>query len=127
MTKEKLSAGQTTAQRTKHQVQNNEVQDNSAKVIFEDPILCSQLLRDYTDIPLLRNVKPEDIEDVTERYVPLFLEERNSDMVKRVNLKRESGEEEMEPLFLVSLIEHKANVDYNVRYEQEIKRLLAAI
>lgn len=136
MRKETRSAGQITMQHNNNPVQNTEVQDNSSKVIFDDPILCSQLLRDYTDIPLLKNVRPEDIEDVTERYVPLFLEERNSDVVKRVNLKRESESGETEPLFLVSLIEHKSRVDYNVvmqilrymvyiweDYEKEMERL----
>ena len=46
--------------------------DSSSKIIFEDPVLCAQFLRGYTDIPALKNVQPEDIEDVTERYVHLF-------------------------------------------------------
>lgn len=49
----------------------------SGKIIFEDPILCSQFLRGYTQIPLLKDVQPEDIEDVTERYVHMFTEERS--------------------------------------------------
>lgn len=56
---------------------------------------------------MLKDVKPEDIEDVTERYVHLFTEERNSDIVKKVNLKDNS-------FYLISLIEHKSDVDYNV-------------
>lgn len=39
----------------------------------------------------------------------LFVEERNSDVVKKVRLK---GDEM--PFYLISLIEHKAQVDYNV-------------
>ena len=42
-----------------------------------------------------------------ERYVHLFTEERNSDIVKKVHLKNNS-------FFIVSLIEHKSDVDYNV-------------
>lgn len=68
----------------------------------------SQFLRNYIDIPLLKNVKAEDIEDVTERYVPMFTEERNSDTVKRIKLAGNNT------LFFVSLIEHKTKVDYNV-------------
>lgn len=86
---------------------NTKLRDSSGKIIFEDPILCSQFLRNYVDIPILKDVMPEDIEDVTERYVHLFTEERNSDVVKKVHLKNKS-------FYLISLIEHKSDVDYNV-------------
>ncbi len=88
---------------------NSKVMDSSSKIIFGEPELCSQFLSGYLDIPILRGVKAEDIEDVSERYVHLFVEERNSDVVKRIHLKNE----EM-PFYLVSLIEHKSFVDHNV-------------
>lgn len=88
---------------------NSKLHDSSSKVIFDEPILCAQFLRDYVeDIPYLKNVQPEDIEDVSERYVHLFAEERNSDRVKKVHIKNGT------PFFLVSLIEHKTKVEYNV-------------
>lgn len=90
-------------------ISNTKLRDSSSKIIFGDPILCSQFLRGYTGIPLLKDVQPEDIENITERYVHMFVEERNSDTVNRVRLKNI----EM-PFFLVSLIEHKSKVDYNV-------------
>lgn len=68
-----------------------------------------------------------------ERYVHLFTEERNSDIVKKVHLKNNS-------FFMVSLIEHKSDVDYNVimqvfryitfiweDYEKEQEKLHAGI
>ena len=88
---------------------NSKLKDNSSKIIFGNPELCAQFLRDYVNIPMLKNVQAEDIEDVTNRYVHMFTEERNSDVVKRLHIK--GGERSF---FLVSLIEHKANVDYNV-------------
>lgn len=92
----------------KSQGQNNRhYRDSSGKTIFKDPVLCSQFLKNYVDVPMLKDVKPEDIEDVSERYVHMFTEERESDVVKKVNLKNN-------PFFLVSLIEHKSDVDYNV-------------
>ena len=114
---------------------NSKTRDSSSKIIFDDPILCSQFLRDYVeDIPCLKNVRPEDIEDVSEQYVPLFAEERNADRVKRVNIKNDV------PFFLVSLIEHKTKVEYNVvmqifrymvyiweAYEKEAENLQAGI
>ncbi|RKJ45405.1 hypothetical protein D7X98_07570 [bacterium 1XD8-76] len=68
-----------------------------------------------------------------ERYVHLFTEERNSDIVKKVHLKNNS-------FFMVSLIEHKSDVNYNVimqvfryitfireDYEKEQEKLHAGI
>ncbi len=114
---------------------NRKVKDSSAKVIFGDPTLCAQFLKGYVDIPLLKNVRPEDIEDVSERYVHMFTEERGSDVVKRVHIQQKES-----PFYLVSLIEHKSNVDYNVAmqvfrymtfiwedYEKEMEKLQAGI
>lgn len=87
---------------------NSKRKDSGSKLIFENPELFSQLLRGYTGIPQLQNVKAEDIEDVSERYVHMFTEERAADVVKKVWLS------EKESMFLISLIEHKSYVDYNV-------------
>ena len=92
----------------KENIINSRVRDSGGKVIFGDNTLCSQFLRDYIPLPYLKDVQPEDIEDVSERFVPLFAEERNADRVKKVNIRGEK------PFFLVSLIEHKTYVDYNV-------------
>jgi hypothetical protein len=88
---------------------SSKVQDASSKLIFSDPILCAQFLRGYVDLPMLKDVQPEDIEDVTERYTHMFVEERYSDVVKKVHIRTNET-----PCFLVSLIEHKSDVDYNV-------------
>ena len=87
---------------------NTKFKDGSGKIFFKNAILCSQFLKDYVEIPILKNIKPEDIEDVTERYTPLFTSEREADTVKRINLGDGTS------LFLISLIEHKTKVDYNV-------------
>ncbi len=89
-------------------ISNREAADSGAKLIFGNPTLCAQLLQDYSGMELLKNVKPEDIEDVTTRYIPMFTGERDSDMVKRVRLP-EKGE-----MFIITLIEHKSYADYNV-------------
>lgn len=91
---------------------NTKTKDSSAKLIFDDPILCAQFLRDYIDIPLLKDVQPEDIEDVTERFVHMFTEERNSDVIKKVRVRSNRINEI--PFYFISLIEHKSEVDYNV-------------
>lgn len=88
---------------------DRKLKDRSAKLIFGDPILCAQFLRDYVDIPMLKDVAPEDIENVTSRYIHLFTEERDSDVVNKLHLKKDEP-----PFYVVSLIEHKSYVDYNV-------------
>ena len=89
---------------------NSKVRDSGGKKIFEDPLLCVQFLRDYiSDIPCFQDVRPDDIEDVSGLYVPLFSEERNSDSVKRIHINNNE-----EPFFIISLIEHKSYVEYNV-------------
>lgn len=97
------------ALRNNNSVSNSKVRDSSSKIIFGEPILCAQFLRGYVNIPIIKDVQPEDIEDVSERYVHMFAEERNSDVVKKVHLK-----ENETPFYLISLIEHKSKVDYNV-------------
>ena len=92
-----------------HIVPNSQIRDSSSKIIFGDSHLCSQFLHGYVNIPILKNVEPEDIEDVSNRYVHMFTEERNSDVAKKVRLK---GNETS--FYLISLIEHKSRVDYNV-------------
>ncbi len=100
---------QTKDQNTDFQIPNSQIRDSSSKIIFGDSHLCSQFLHGYVNIPLLKDVEPEDIEDVSKQYIHMFTEERNSDVVKKVRLK---GNET--PFYLISLIEHKSQVDYNV-------------
>ena len=87
---------------------NTKYRDNGGRMIFENATLCSQFLREYTGIELFKDIKPENIEDMTERFLPMFSEERDSDVVKKITMP-ETGE-----MFVVALIEHKSSVDYNV-------------
>lgn len=57
---------------------------------------------------------------MSERFVHIFAEERNSDVVKRVRMKNNET-----PFYLISLIEHKSNVDYNV--VMQVFRYMASI
>lgn len=92
----------------RQQIHNSKVHDSSSKLIFGNAELCSQFLRNYMDMPILKNVRAQDIEDVSERYVPMFTEERESDTVKRIRIS------EKDTLFFISLIEHKTKTDYNI-------------
>ena len=69
--------------KTRETISNSKVSDSGAKLIFGNATLCAQLLRDYSDIDILKDVRAEDIVDVTERFIPMFTEERNADVVRR--------------------------------------------
>jgi hypothetical protein len=57
-------------------------------------------------------LKPEDIKDITPRHLPLFLDNKDSDTVKRINL--DGGDE---PLFVISIVEHESQVNYTSSYK----------
>ncbi len=87
--------------------------DVSSKSIFGNHTLCAQFLRDYSGLPILASVQPEDIEDVSERF-HLFREvELQADTVKKVRL-RNLADGEAQDIYIISLIEHKSGVDYDV-------------
>lgn len=94
------------------QIENSRAADNGGKLVFEEPVLFAQLLNGYVDMDIIKeiNIRPEDIEDVTERFIPMFTEQRDADVVKKVHAF--SNDEEIE--FFIALIEHKSGVDYNV-------------
>jgi hypothetical protein len=91
-------------------IKNRKTKDNGAKIIFDDPILCAEFLRGYTDIELLKDVKPEDIEDISERFLPMWQEGRDSDSVKKIQLKDV-------PLFLIAIVEHQSEVCYDMAFK----------
>ena len=93
--------------------------DISNKDIFDNPVLCAQFLRDNFNIPILKNVQPEDIEDISVRFHPYLGTEFESDSVKKIRVfgigrqEDEASGKEGVPDFLVSLIDHKSLVDYD--------------
>lgn len=93
-----------------YRLQNREVKDNGAKLIFGDPVLCAEFLRGYTHIELLKDIQPEDIEDVSERFLPMFQKGRDSDSVKKIHLPESQ-------LFLITLIEHQSKVSYDMAFK----------
>ena len=89
-------------------------QDISNKTVLDNPELCCQFIKDNIDIPILKNLRPEDIEDCTELFRSYFGVEYESDSVKRIKIRDVSENEQEFEFFLVSLVEHKSKVDYNV-------------
>ena len=90
-------------------VTNQHVKDNGAKLIFKDPILCAEFLRGYVDVDILKDVQPEDIEDISERFVSMWQEERDSDSVKKIRVKDTS-------LYVITIVEHQSKVHYNMSF-----------
>ena len=87
-------------------VTNQHVKDSGAKLIFKDPILCAEFLRGYVDVDILKDVQPEDI---SERFIPMWQEERDSDSVKKIHLKDTS-------LFVIAIVEHQSKVHYDMSF-----------
>lgn len=87
-----------------------QIRDANSRIIFKDAGLCAQFLRDNIDIPLLKEIQPEDITDVSEQYQAYLGIQFETDTVKRIKLH----DAEVNELFLISLIEHKSRVDYNI-------------
>lgn len=90
-------------------VHNSKIKDNGARLIFKDKVLCAEFLRGYVDIDLLKDVQPEDIEDISDRFLPMWQEERDSDSVKRIHLKDFS-------LYLIAIVEHQSKVHYDMSF-----------
>ena len=86
--------------------------DIKSKTIFKNPVLCCQFLRNYVNHPTMKNIQPEDIEDYTDRFTSYFGVEFEADTVKKIHILNGNGEKS--EIFLISLIEHKTEVDYNV-------------
>ena len=80
--------------------------DNSFKRIFDDHRLFAEFIKDFIHIDVLEDIKPEDIEDISARFLPLFQENRDADTVKRIKLK------EHFPLFVIAILEHESKVNH---------------
>ncbi len=74
-----------------NRIRNTKTRDSSSKKIFDDPVLCAQFLRGYVDIDMLKDVQPEDIEDISERFIWLWQEGRDSDSVKKIRITKTKG------------------------------------
>jgi hypothetical protein len=106
--------------------------DNTLKSIFGDNLLFTQFLHDLVPLDILKSVRPEDITDLSERYLPLFQESRDSDTVKRIKLPGSP------PLFVIAIVEHESKVNFRTpfkmlqyiclvlnEYEKEQEKLIA--
>ena len=77
------------------------------------PRFSAQFLRGYVDIDMLKDVQPEDIEDISERFIWLWQEGRDSDSVKKIRITKDGREIN---LYLITLIEHQSSVHYDMAF-----------
>ncbi|MDR3160791.1 MAG: Rpn family recombination-promoting nuclease/putative transposase [Spirochaetaceae bacterium] len=85
--------------------------DNSFKRILGNHAIFVQFLKDYVPLDIWQDLSPDDIEDMSERFVPLFQSSREADTVKRVRLK---GLET--PCFIIAIVEHQSTIDFNTPF-----------
>ena len=88
-----------------------QVRNANSRTIFGNATLACQFLKGYAGFSFFSDIKPEDIEDVTERYRAFLGVEFAADTVKKVTVRMEGREREV---YVISLIEHKSSVDYDV-------------
>ncbi|MDR1531062.1 MAG: Rpn family recombination-promoting nuclease/putative transposase, partial [Clostridiales bacterium] len=84
--------------------------DNGFKIIFGDHNMFADFLRDFIKIDLFKGVQANDIEDITERFLPLFQEGRDSDTIKTVRLKGGST-------YVMVVLEHESRVNYRQAFK----------
>ena len=94
-------------------ITKGQISDVNNRIIFKNHTLCAQFLRDYTGLDILKDITEEDIEDVTERYQKYLGISFDTDTVKRIHIRDIADGSDM-PMYIVSLVEHKSDVDYNV-------------
>ena len=63
------------------------------KLILNEPELFVEFLRDFVPVEILKDIAPSDIEDMTDRLLPILTEQKDLDTVKRINLKDYSFED----------------------------------
>ncbi|MBQ9609532.1 MAG: Rpn family recombination-promoting nuclease/putative transposase [Lachnospiraceae bacterium] len=90
-------------------INKGQIPDINNRQIFHNHTLCAQFLRNFTDIDILKDIQPEDIIDESDTYQAYLGIKFETDTVKRIHIKDLDF-----PLYIISLIEHKSNVDYNV-------------
>ena len=85
--------------------------DNIYKKIFGDSQLFLEFLENFISIDILKNLTADSIEDITERFLPLFSDNKDSDTVKKISL------DESEKLYVISIVEHESEVNYSSSFK----------
>jgi len=89
----------------------HKAKDNSIKLVLAEPQLFAEFLRDFVPIDVLKNVAPEDIEDISERLLSLVSEQKDGDTIKRIKLKGDKS------LFVIAIVEHESRVNFRAPFK----------
>jgi len=81
------------------------IKDDAYKSILGEPELYCQFIRNFVPLDSLKDIQPEDIEDYTERYLPLTSGNRDADTVKLIKMDRKG-------LFVITLTEPQTEVKF---------------
>jgi len=65
--------------------------DQAYKYLFSSPRIACQLLHSFVDIPLVKKIRPEDLELVEKSFISDELERREADLIFKVNLGGENA------------------------------------
>ncbi len=87
------------------------VRDTAFKKVLEEPELFIQFLKGFVEIDLLKGIKAEDVEDVSERFLPLISENKDGDTIKRIKIKGQG-----EPLYVIGIIEHQSHNNFRMSF-----------
>ena len=90
------------------------VRDVNSRRIFRDKTLTCQFLKDYSGIDFFSDLSPHDIEDVTRDYEVYLGVRFETDTVKKIRVRAGDVQQEV---YVISLIEHKSLVDYDVQMQ----------
>lgn len=101
-------AKQSSSPQEKRLGKTRRAKDNASKMVFGNEQICAQFLKDYIPIDEIKKIRPEDIEDVSERFISMWDEQRDSDTVKRIRLSGGTS------LFFIGIIEHQSQVDFTM-------------
>jgi len=85
--------------------------DTSLKLILDEPELFVEFLRDFVPIEILKDISPSDVEDMTERLLPLLSEQKDLDTIKKINFKNNK------PLFVITIIDHESTVNFRASFK----------
>jgi len=89
----------------------HKVKDNIYKKIFAEPELFVEFLESFVPVDALKNLSPENVEDLSERYLPLFSDNKDSDTVKKISIG--GGED----LFVIGIVEHESEINYTSSFK----------
>ncbi|MCL2099237.1 MAG: Rpn family recombination-promoting nuclease/putative transposase, partial [Oscillospiraceae bacterium] len=84
-----------------------------------EPQIFTEFLNDFIPIDILKGLNPQDIKDITPRHLPLFLDNKDSDTVKQINLG-----DDADPLYVISIVEHESSVNYTSAYKMLVYTML---